>query len=178
MNRSFVTLGLVVAVLAAVAGLQAQQASVSTNTLQPAFGGHGQLKPPALLKQFVGGGKWQSQRSIASLSDRAIGALTDSGNDSMNQWRNDAILGWQVQLKHLEDGSLSGRVVIVGSPVLDHAEIQGQVTGSEVDGVLLDDGGRQVGTFSGSIANGTVGGTYSTADGDVGDWSWEGKIPN
>jgi hypothetical protein len=38
-------------------------------------------------------------------------------------------------------------VLIVGSPVLDHAQIQGQITRGEVDGVLLDDGGNQVGTF-------------------------------
>jgi hypothetical protein len=109
--------------------------------------------PPGLMRQFVGGGGWRHR------------------NDAGRQ-------GWQVQLKQLEDGSLAGRVHIVGSPLLDHADIEGQLTGSEVDGVLLDDSGNQVGTFSGSIANGTAIGTYSMADGDVGNWAWEGKVPN
>jgi hypothetical protein len=109
--------------------------------------------PPGLVRQFVGGGGWQHR------------------NDATRQT-------WHVQLKRFDDGSLSGRVLIVGSPLLDHAEIQGQVTGSEVDGVLLDDGGRQVGTFSGTLSNGTVSGTYTTADGDLGNWRWDGKLPN
>ena len=170
MNRGFVTLGLAMAVLAAVAGLQAQQASVSTTVQQPAFGGRGQGKPPALVRQFVGGGGWQSHKGIGPSGDRAIGSLGGPGVASSGA-------GWQVQLKQLDDDSLAGRVLIVGSPVLDHAQIQGQVTGGEVDGVLLDDRGRQVGTFSGAIRNNHVGGTYTTADGDVGDWSWDGPLP-
>ena len=91
-------------------------------------------KPPALLRQFVGGGRWQSHHGIGSLGDRAIGSLGDPGIASTGA-------GWQVQLKHLDDDSLAGRVLVVGSPVLDHAQIQGQITGSEVDGVLLDQNG-------------------------------------
>jgi hypothetical protein len=44
--------------------------------------------------------------------------------------------------------------------------------------MLLDDGGRQVGTVSGTLSNGTVSGTYTTADGDLGNWRWDGKLPN
>jgi hypothetical protein len=68
MGRGFVTLGLAVAVVAAAVGIHAQQQSV---------GGNGPVKPPALLKQFVVGGRWRSQRNI--------GSLTDAANDSMNQ---------------------------------------------------------------------------------------------
>ena len=73
--------------------------------------------------------------------------------------------------------ALSGRVTLMGSP-LDQARIEGQVTGADVDGVLLDDAGTQVGTFSGTITSGGIAGTYTTADGDTGDWSWAGKLPN
>jgi len=153
MNRSMVTFGLAVAVLAAAAGLQAQQPWSGIVRQQPIFGGPARGKPPALLRQFAGGGGWQSH----GRRDRQ---------------------GWDVQLKHFDDGSLSGRVVIVGSPVLDHAQIQGQVTGSDVDGVLLDDSGRQVGTFSGTIRNKRVSGTYTTADANLGSWEWDGALPN
>ena len=78
--------------------------------------------PPGLVRQFVCGGKWKSQArigslthwSIDSLGDQAAGSLTDSGNESMTQSPNGSMLGFQVQLKHLEDGSLAGRVHIVG----------------------------------------------------------------
>jgi hypothetical protein len=72
--------------------------------------------PPGLVRQFVGGGKWKSQGrigslthwSIDSLGDHAAGSSSGSVNESMTQWRNDSILGWQVQLKHLDDDSLAG----------------------------------------------------------------------
>jgi hypothetical protein len=170
MDRTFVTLGLAVVTIAAVAGLQAQQPWVGTGVQQQAFGRPGNGKLPALVQQFVGSGRWQSQRGNKPSSDRAAGS---SGASSLAA----SGTAWQVQLKHLDDDSLAGRVLIVGSPVLDHARILGQVTGRDVDGALLDDGGRQVGTFSGTIRNNRLSGSYTTADGDAGTWGWDGALP-
>ncbi len=113
----------------------------------------GRTTSPSLVRQFVGGGRWESHQT---------------GNGPH---------GWQVQMKHFDDDSVSGRAVIVGSPVMQHAQIQGQVTGTDVDGVLLDDNGVQVGTFSGTAGTNGLTGTYSTADGDIGNWSWDGPTP-
>ncbi len=111
-------------------------------------------RPPGLVRQFVGAGRWQSHRDRTKRES------------------------WQLQMKRFDDNSLSGRVVVAGSPLMDHAAIQGQLSGPEVDGVLLDDDGRQIGTFSGAIGTSGIAGTYATADGDAGDWSWEGSVPN
>jgi ethanolamine utilization microcompartment shell protein EutL len=68
--------GNVAALVFVAAGLTAAVAIdaqlVSANVQQPALSGPVRLKPPALLKQFVGGGKWKSQTSIGSLTDSAM----------------------------------------------------------------------------------------------------------
>jgi len=107
-------------------------------------------RPPAIVRQFVAGGNWQSHRD--ALDKR----------------------GWQIQMKHFDDDSLSGRIIIVGSPRLQQARLEGRVDGTQVYGVLVDDHDSQVGTFTGSIYQNSVSGTYTTADGDTGDWSYAG----
>ncbi len=104
----------------------------------------------ANVRQFVAGGNWQSHRD--ALDKR----------------------GWQIQMKHFDDDSLSGRIIIVGSPRLQQARLEGRVDGTQVYGVLVDDHDSQVGTFTGSIYQNSVSGTYTTADGDTGDWSYAG----
>ncbi len=113
----------------------------------------GRIGSSSLARQFVGNGRWESHQT---------------GNGPH---------GWQVQMKRFDDDSLSGRAVIVGSPLMQQVQIRGQVTGTEVDGVLLDDNGVQVGTFSGTAGTNGLTGTYTTADGDIGNWSWDGPTP-
>ncbi len=109
-------------------------------------------KAPAIVTQFVGGGRWESSRH-------------ENGQR-----------GWHVQMKHLDDNSLTGRVNLVGA-VFDHASIQGIVSGQQIEGVLLDDNENQVGTFSGVISTSGISGTYTTANGDSGNWTWDGQLP-
>ena len=139
--------------LVALTVLTASLAVVASLTVERPSRGDPGRKPPALVRQFVGAGSWRHRNEAARQA-------------------------WQAQMKRFDDDSLSGRVVVVGSPLMDHAAVQGQVTGADVDGVLLDDDGRQVATFSGAIRGAGVSGTYTTADGDVGDWSWDGRLPN
>ena len=120
------------------------------------------VTPAAVTLQLVGGGHWQSQKRTVSLggpATRLLGA------------------GWQVQLKQMQDNSLAGRITIVGSPLIQQARIEGQISGSDVDGVLVDDSNAQIGTFTGTLSNGSVSGTYTTAAGDTGNWSWDGPLP-
>lgn len=108
---------------------------------------------PELARQSTGGGRWQSHRN---------------GSDQN---------GWQLQLQRFDDDSIAGKIAVVGSPLIQHAQIVGHVTGTDVDGVLLDDNGKQVGTFSGSVFKKGASGTYTTADGDSGLWNWDGLPP-
>lgn len=113
----------------------------------------GQGTAPGLAHQSTGGGRWQSHQNAANQN------------------------GWQVQLQRFDDDSITGKIMILGSRSIQHAQIVGQVTGTDVDGVLLDSNGRQVGTFSGSVFKKGASGTYTTVDGDTGNWSWDGLPP-
>ncbi len=104
-------------------------------------------------QQLVGSGKWQSQRN---------------GNDS----------NWHIQLKRLDDDSLSGRITVVGSPLVQQARIEGQISGTEVYGVIVGENDIQVATFTGAIFKDGMSGTYTTSDGDSGSWSWERPEPD
>ena len=116
-------------------------------------GNPGGRQPPQLKRQYVGAGNWQSHRPDADQR------------------------GWQLQLQHFDDDSLTGRITVIGSPLVDQGRIVAQLTESEVDGVLLDGTGRQVGTFTGALVQGAVSGTYTMIDGDTGAWNWDGPPP-
>jgi hypothetical protein len=98
----------------------------------------------------VGAGRWQSQRDTLGHRD------------------------WQVQIQRFDDDSIEGSLIVIGSPTLHKVRLEGRVDGEEVYGVLLGDSNRQVGTFTGSVFEAGVSGTYTTADGDSGSWSWAG----
>jgi hypothetical protein len=129
-------------------------AAISTALVaEDSHGNSGQGTPPGLAHQSTGGGTWQSHQNGADQN------------------------GWQVQLQRFDDDSITGKLRILGSARIHQAQIVGQVTGSDVDGVLLDDTGKQMGTFSGSVFTKGASGSYTTADGDTGVWSWDGLPP-
>jgi hypothetical protein len=104
-------------------------------------------------QQLVAAGTWQSRRN--------------GGDDR----------GWHIQLKRLDDDSLTGRITVVGSPLIQQAKIEGQISGSDVYGVIVGDDDIQVATFTGSLFKGGMSGMYTTTDGDTGNWSWDGPPP-
>lgn len=110
-------------------------------------------RPPAVVRQFVGGGQWQSRREGHGQRD------------------------WQVELKRRDDGSVGGRVTVLGSPLLDEARIEGRIDGAEVYGVLVGPDDRQIGTFAGTRVRKGLSGTYTFGDGDTGTWGWRGAPP-
>jgi hypothetical protein len=105
--------------------------------------------PSVAKQQLVGAGHWQSRH------------------------RGD-VQTWQIQVKRLDDDSLTGRITVVGSSLIQQAKIEGQISGTDVDGVIVGDDDVQIATFTGVIAKQGMSGTYTTSDGDSGDWSWDG----
>ena len=105
---------------------------------------------PRAASQSVGAGRWQSQRDNLGHRD------------------------WQVQIQRFDDDSIEGSLIVIGSPTLHKVRLEGRVDGDEVYGALVGDSNRQVGSFTGSVFEGGVSGTYTTADGDSGSWSWAG----
>jgi len=125
---------------------------VSLHTQQWAATGAAIGKQPTLVRQVVGGGRWQS---------------ASAGGGQRN---------WGVELKHFDDDSFTGRVTLVSGPV-PQVDIEGQVSGSEVYGALVDKNSMQVGTFTGTISTSGLSGTYTAANGDTGNWTWDGPLP-
>jgi len=82
--------------------------------------------------------------------------------------------GWQIEIERFGDGAVAGRVRLFGSP-FERAQLVGRVDGDDVYGVLLDDDGRQIGTFSGAVFTNALSGTYRMVDGDEGAWAWNGE---
>ena len=109
-------------------------------------------KQPTLVRQVVGGGRWQS-----------VSAAGDQRN-------------WGVEVKHYDDDSFTGRVTLVRGPV-PQVDIEGQVSGNEVYGALVDKNSMQIGTFTGTISTSGLSGTYTAANGDTGNWTWDGPLP-
>ena len=151
-------IGFAVAALLSAFTVWAQQSGV------PSFGDWLASRPaaerprrdPARPKrQYAGQGRWHSGRAHDDRDQRA----------------------WHLHVERGDDDSLVGRIGLVGSPTLTSAQIEGQISGKDVYGVLVDDAGMQVGTFDGTLANNRVNGTYQTADGDSGNWSWDGPPP-
>jgi len=104
-------------------------------------------------RQFLGGGKWESQRDDAGKRD------------------------WRVELKRRNDSSLVGRITVIGSAELQEARIEAQVTGDDIYGVLVDANNQQIGTFSGTVYKESLSGTYTFKNGDTGTWNWNQPLP-
>jgi hypothetical protein len=106
---------------------------------------------------------------IDSVATRAVGAGRWESVQDAGEKRD-----WQIQVERYGDGAIEGSIIVVGSPYLHKARLVGRVDGSEVYGVLLGDGEKQVGTFSGTVGDTGLSGTYRTEHGDSGNWSWPG----
>jgi len=82
---------------------------------------------------------------------------------------------WHLQLqRNADDGTISGRITVVGSGTLSAGKISGKIIDNAVSGVIVNAAGTQVGTFTGSVFTGGMSGTYETTDGDVGTWNYAG----
>jgi len=103
-----------------------------------------------LSRQATGAGEWQSREAARGKR------------------------GWQIEIERFGDGAVSGRVRLFGSP-FERARLVGRVDDDDVYGVLLDDDGRQIGTFSGAVFTNALSGTYRMIDGDEGAWAWNGE---
>jgi hypothetical protein len=108
------------------------------------------INEPAGVSRAVGAGRWESVQDAGEKRD------------------------WQIQVERYDDGAIEGSIVVVGSPYLHKARLEGRVDGKEVYGVLLGDGEKQVGTFAGTVGDTGLSGTYRTEHGDSGNWSWPG----
>jgi hypothetical protein len=96
---------------------------------------------------------------------------------SLGRWSSNqdgrGVRMWQGHALQLTDDSVRGRLNIIGSRVASSVAVEGHVVGSDIFGALLDDGGAQVGTFQGTMSDGSASGTYTFKNGDTGTWGWD-----
>lgn len=114
----------------------------------------GEERSAIRAKRMAGGGGWKGGR----------------GGDRSRQ-------RWQLDVQRADDGSLSGEVVLSGSPLARKANLMGKIEGRLVSGTLADERGQLVASFRGTISDRGISGEYTDRSGEVGDWSWEGTLP-
>ena len=83
---------------------------------------------------------------------------------------------WNVDALHYADDRISGRIAVSGSPLIESANVDGQLSGRGVRGKLLDDEGKELAEFDGQLTPAGAAGKYRALNGEVGDWYWEGPI--
>ena len=119
-------------------------------------------------------------RALAAIRDRIATVRADRGKlvsqAHRGRWQseryNRSAQPWFVQLEeNHDDGTIAGRLTVVGSGLFSKGKISGKSDGTTVSGVVTDGNGTQLATFSGSVSpDGAMSGSYITSDGDVGSW--------
>lgn len=107
------------------------------------------------------------------VADAALERVAGHGTWKTTRWHGSPE-GWDVQLERASDDSIRGRLVTFGSSSLGETRVEGRIDGQEIYGALVDANNQQIGSFTGSIAKHGMSGTYTTNDGDQGEWSWNG----
>jgi hypothetical protein len=85
---------------------------------------------------------------------------------------------WIVSVIRQMQPSLSGRVTVPApkESMIDSAELTWRVDGAKISGTVQDADGKMLATFEGTATTGRkVEGTFTTSEGEVGPWSWEGS---
>lgn len=83
---------------------------------------------------------------------------------------------WNVDALRMQKDQIRGRIALSGTALFDSANVEAQLSGRGVFGKLVDDEGKELASFEGTVTSGGASGTYRDKNGDVGDWAWEGQL--
>jgi hypothetical protein len=126
---------------------------VTAGTLAP--GSFAQSAPVAITaSQLHGGGGWKPSAKAAVAGQ---------------QWHVDAL--------RATDNTLRGRVSLGGSPLAQAGNLVGQISGQRLSGNVVDDNGKQIASFTGTVTSTGISGTYTDRTGETGNWTWDGPLP-
>jgi hypothetical protein len=123
-------------------------------------------------------GAW-GQTSLAQSAPAAITAQQWHGGGGWKPSAKAAVAGqqWHVDALRATDNTLRGRVSLGGSPLASAGNLVGQISGQSLSGNVVDDAGKQIASFTGTIAATGISGTYTDRTGETGNWSWDGPVP-
>jgi hypothetical protein len=107
---------------------------------------------PITASQVHGGGGWKTSGKAA------VGT---------QQWHVDAL--------RATDNSLSGRVTLGGSPLAQAGDLVGQISGQSLTDNVVDDNGKQIVSFTGTITATGISGTYTDRTGETGTGAGTGR---
>jgi hypothetical protein len=118
----------------------------------------------------------------ASFAQTAAAPITASQLHGGGGWKTSgkAAVGtqqWHVDALRATDNSLSGRVTLGGSPLAQAGNLVGQISGQRLSGNVVDDNGKEIVSFTGTITASGISGTYTDRTGETGNWSWDGPLP-
>ena len=121
-----------------------------------------------------------AELTVASLREaRAERELVVRGGDWESGRFASEKSSWQVRLeRERATNELRGAIRVDGSYALGRAaRIEGTLTDNAANGVILDDEGSPLGSFSGIVTAEGMTGSYRTAAGDEGTWSYRDWQP-
>lgn len=84
---------------------------------------------------------------------------------------------WSLDVARSPDGSLRGRISVADSPLLRDGNVEGQLKGNVLTGIIVDDEGKFLAKFFGTVSGAGVRGQYTDASGELGHWEWDGPLP-
>ncbi len=128
-----------------------------------ASGGQPSAPPGEALRHIAGSGPWALDRPTAG--GTALG-------------RGERTRRWNAQLRHGDDGSLTGDITVMGAAGFSVGKISGQLAWPRVWGTIHDPRGEAVASFEGTIGAEGASGTFTTRDGETGPWEWEVAVPH
>ena len=105
-----------------------------------------------VMEQFAGSGEWR-RASASAEQNRA----------------------WRVHAVRRDDGSVKGKLSVLGVPGMQDVRIEGQIMQQDAFGVLLDERGTQVATFNAKLSPDGSGGSFILGSGDSGTWEYDAR---
>ncbi len=110
-------------------------------------------------------------------------AITDTVVQGAGTWNTDGtdpngVQRWALNVVRNDDNTISGRVSVASSPLLNNGNVQGKIDGPTVSGTIMDDNGNQLATFTGAVTGSGMRGKYTDQTGETGDWEWDAPLPN
>jgi hypothetical protein len=85
---------------------------------------------------------------------------------------------WSARLTHHADKSVTGdfSLDIAGQKLIRHGNVRGRAERGRFWGDVLDDDGHPAATFEAGIGANGIEGNYTTVDGEMGSFTWDGTL--
>lgn len=84
---------------------------------------------------------------------------------------------WSVDVQRRDSGELTGTVTVNDSPLLASGTVRGKIVGDRVSGTITTADAGETVRFWGIAKGRKLRGIYTDRTGTIGEWAWEGLLP-